>query len=206
MEDKLKENNLKIEKIVVDIFQPYFLLIFPIIVACFLVFETIKEAVKWAFIIITLLIAPPISYQYLKRWYFKKQGREVFDFHTMYRDSKKEMAILVALFIIPTCLAAYFLKYPKIIVAVIGALFGVIIVNFVLNFFVKSSFHLAGLFSCITSLWFLVGKYAFFLLPLVPLIAVSKKRLGHHTVDQMVIGSLVGIFVTIFVFWQIVGF
>lgn len=200
------ENSLKIEKIVVNVSQPYFLLILPIIVACFLVFQTIKEAVRWAILIVLLLIAPPISYQFIKKWYLEKKGKETFDFHTMYRGSKKEMEILIALFILPTCFASYFLKYPKIIIAVIGSLFGVIIVNFILNFFVKSSFHLAGLFSCLTSLWFLVKEYTFFLLPFIPLVAISKKRLGHHSILQMITGSLVGIFVTILVFWQIIGF
>jgi len=69
------ENNLKLERVVVNVLQPYTLLIFPIVVACFLVFQIIAKAIKWAILILSLLILPPVSYQYLRRWYLKKQGK-----------------------------------------------------------------------------------------------------------------------------------
>ena len=194
------ENNLNLEKIAVNVLQPYTLLIFPIIVACFLVFQTITEAVKWAILVLVFLIAPPLGYQYLRRWYLKKQGKETSDFHTLYRDSKKDMVSLAILFIVPTLLASYLLHYPKTIFTLIITLFSLAIFNLIFNLFYKSSFHLAGLSSCLTSLWFLIGKYSFFFLPFIPLVAISKKRIGHHTNSQMLVGFLIGIFVTALVF------
>jgi len=190
----------RVPKIVVNVLQPYTLLIFPIIVACFLVFQTIAEIIKWTILILSLLIVPPLGYQYLRRWYLEKQGKETSDFHTLYRNSKKDMVSLAILFILPTLLASHSLHYPKTIFAPIIALFSITIFNLILNLFYKSSFHLAGLSGCLTSLWFLIGKYSFFFLPLVPLLSISKKRIGHHTNSQMLVGFLIGIFVTALVF------
>ena len=117
-----------------------------------------------------------------------------------FRLSKKDMVILAILFILPTLLASHSLHYPKTIFAPIIALFSITIFNLILNLFYKSSFHLAGLSGCLTSLWFLIGKYSFFFLPLVPLLSISKKRIGHHTNSQMLVGFLIGIFVTALVF------
>jgi len=113
------------------------------------------------------------------------------------------MFISTLLFLIPPSLAFYFIDYPSIISAPLVSFLTWRAVNTILNLKTEVSYHLGDIALLLFSLWFLIGEYSLFGIPLIPLIAVSKKRIGHHTVPQMIVGFLTAAVITTVIFSQL---
>jgi hypothetical protein len=141
------------------------------------------------------MFIPGLGYAFLV-----KRSKPDISFRDFFRNSKKELFISTLIFSISTLLAIYFIDYPPIVNATLVSLISWKIVNAIFNLKFRISYHLGDIALLLVSLWFIIGRYSLFGIILIPVVAISKRRAGHHTITQMIIGFLAAAFITAFVF------
>ncbi|MBI2028344.1 MAG: hypothetical protein HYT07_01920 [Candidatus Levybacteria bacterium] len=118
--------------------------------------------------------------------------------------SRKEQRPILFLFVAFTllCYAISLLIFdgPKVLnIVVFAVVLGLIITNFI-NHWIKASIHLATVTSFLLLFGILHKGYYFLLLLLVPLLAWARIRSKEHTPLETLVGTLLGIFLTIAVY------
>jgi len=94
----------------------------------------------------------------------------------------------------------FILSGPKILFVVLFAVVvGLIIIIFV-NKWIKASIHLATLTSAVLFIGIVYRGYFFLFLALVPLLAWARVKTREHTPTETVIGSILGIVITLIVY------
>jgi len=89
---------------------------------------------------------------------------------------------------------------PKILFIDLFAVVLGLIVIIVVNKWIKASMHLATLASAVLFIGIVYKGYTFFLLSLIPLLAWSRVKTKEHSVRETIIGTILGIVITLFVY------
>jgi hypothetical protein len=89
---------------------------------------------------------------------------------------------------------------PKILyVDLFAIVLGLIVIIFV-NKWIKASIHLATLTSAVLFIEIVYKGYTFLLLGLIPLLAWSRVKTKEHSVKETIIGTVLGIVITLLVY------
>jgi len=89
---------------------------------------------------------------------------------------------------------------PKILfIALFAIVLGLIIIV-ILNKWIKASIHVATLTAVVLFIGIVYKGYFFLLLALIPLLAWSRVKVKEHTPMETVIGSILGIVITLIVY------
>lgn len=118
--------------------------------------------------------------------------------------SKKEQRPLLfsfsAFVIFCYLLSLYILDGPKILFIAIFAIILGLIVIIVVNRWVKASIHMATAMSVLLFIGIVYRGYFLLLLTLIPLLAWARIKTKEHTLLETVIGSILGIVITLVVY------
>ena len=97
-------------------------------------------------------------------------------------------------------LSLYILDGPKVLfIACLAIILGLIIIV-VVNKWIKASIHMATATSVLLFISIVYKGYFFLLLSLVPLLAWARVKMKEHTPLETVIGSVLGIVITLIVY------
>jgi hypothetical protein len=118
--------------------------------------------------------------------------------------SKKEQRPLLFSF----CAAVMFCYFlflfifngPKILYVDLFAIVLGLLVIVVVNKWIKASIHLATLTSAVLFIEIIYKGYTFLLLGLIPLLAWSRVKTKEHSVKETIIGTILGIVITLLVY------
>jgi hypothetical protein len=89
---------------------------------------------------------------------------------------------------------------PKILyIDLFAMILGLIVIIFV-NKWIKASIHLATLTSAVLFIGIIYKGYTFLLLGLIPLLAWSRVKTKEHSVKETIIGTILGIVITLLVY------
>lgn len=125
-------------------------------------------------------------------------------FFTNFDVSKKEQRPLLfafCAFIIFCYLTSLFiLNGPKVLFVALFAIVLGLMILIVINKWIKASIHLATFTSFALFIAITYGGFSFLLLALIPVLAWSRIKLKEHTLPETVIGTILGIMITLTVY------
>jgi hypothetical protein len=173
------------------ILNPLFILVF---LPYFLVFKatgSVADAVGWTSYSFIFLLAVGV---------FMVHGVRKRFFSDLDVSNRSQRPILFS-FLIATgviyILGLYLMFAPSILkVMAIGMMIGLVIVS-VVNRWIKASIHLAILSALLLGVVLGYGGRSFLLFSLIPLVAWSRVKIKRHTLPETIIGSGIGIVVSL---------
>jgi len=122
------------------------------------------------------------------------------NFDVSNREQRPLLFFVCGLAIFLYFLFIYFFNGPKIIyIDLFAVILGLTIITIV-NRWIKASIHLATLTSAVLFIGIVYKGYAFLLLGLIPLLAWSRVKTKEHSVRETVIGTILGIVITLIVY------
>jgi hypothetical protein len=97
-------------------------------------------------------------------------------------------------------LSLLILNGPKVLfIALFAVVFG-LIVAVIINQWIKASIHMATLTSVLLFIGILYGGYFFLLFLFIPLLAWARVKMKEHTPIETVVGTILGIVITLIVY------
>ena len=188
-------------RLVNNVLHPWVILtIMAALIACVTTSVTL-ERVRWTLLPLAASFLPVYVYTIVK--FRRLQRMEKID--TSIRDTMRERPreILISAFVfgIPPVVLLYFLGGPGEVLMLFIAITVVMICVALLNFTFRASFHLALVTASFCALWILIGTLALVSLPLIVLAGFFRWKLGAHTAGQLVAGAILGVAVTLLVFF-----
>lgn len=178
------------------IFNP---VVFVLLMPFFVVYrQTDSEwyALKWvvftgAFVFVGLLF---FLYGRMKGFYS--------DHDISIREQRHSLYLIAFIASVFYFLAAVFFKgifFPLSIIA-LGVILGVIVFE-IANFYIKASVHMAVVVGFVISLGLIYGPFAFLAsFWIILMVAWSRLYLKRHTMEELLMGGLLGTFITIFTY------
>ena len=88
---------------------------------------------------------------------------------------------------------------PVLVVAMSGIFLSIFVLS-IINTYIKASIHVASIAALIFSFNILYNGFFLLLLFLIPLIAWSRLKVHRHTMQEVIAGLLVGIFIPLVVY------
>lgn len=168
---------------------PAFLLIY------FIIFSSTGVTWQWAIsTIITLILFPTASLFWLK---FEKELTDV-DL-----DIKKERIVSFGLLVLlygSSFINSYILSAPKLIQALNLTLFILIAFLFAITWVWKISGHMVAISFMAVIIYLLQGNSALLFIPLAVFIGWQRYSLKHHTIGQLLAGTILGVLITFSIF------
>jgi membrane-associated phospholipid phosphatase len=155
-----------------------------------------SSAIKWEmfsgfFVVIGLLII----YLGIRRGIFSDEDLSK-------RKEREEFYYFALVLSFAYLIAALFLKGIFFHLSIVGlGLFLAIIIFTLINRFIKASIHLAALWAFTVAVSLLYGlNYFWFTVWIIPLVAWSRLYLKRHTKKELLVGSMLGILITLATF------
>jgi membrane-associated phospholipid phosphatase len=187
-------------RLVSNLVHPYVVLVPVLALAAFLEVREPFEIFKWtALSYVSALLFPTLHIKILgvivsRRGEPEKVSRE------FVRDRPLQLFVMAVLFGMPPALILYFLGGPRDMLIIILGITLVMVVLSLVNLAHRASFHLAMITAMLSALLFMVGPLSLTTLPLLPVLGLSRYRLGMHTPPQLVSGFFIGLAVSAGVF------
>ena len=196
-----RSGNTKIPRLITNILHPWVVLVPVMALAAYQAVREPFDCIKWTLLALVPALISPLIYAKVKSTMLSRNGSPQKISRSLFRDNPVQLLIMAGLFGIPAALILYFLSAPRNLLIIILGVTTVMFVIALVNFTYRASFHLAMVTSMLTSLWFLFGNISLFAFLLLPILCYSRYRLGAHTTLQMVAGFLIGLAVSIVVFY-----
>ncbi len=122
------------------------------------------------------------------------------DFDVSRKEQRPKLFVFGALITFLYLVSLFILNGPKILfIAVFGIILGVLVISIV-NRWVKASIHTATISAFSLSLVIIYGNTLLPLLLLIPLMGWARVKIKKHTPIEIVVGSFLGITLTIIVY------
>ncbi|MDP2585690.1 MAG: hypothetical protein Q8P29_02300 [Candidatus Levybacteria bacterium] len=173
---------------------PVFVL-FPILFILVAKFSTdYSHALKWTMFTYAFVLAIAL---------FVVAG-VILGFFSNFNVSKKEQRPLLFSFI-AFAMFCYFVSIfifnaPKILFIAFFAIVLCLIVMIIVNRWIKASIHLAIFTGAVIFILVVYGGYSFLLLTLIPLLAWARIKMGEHSLQETIVGTILGIVITLIVY------
>jgi len=153
------------------------------------------EKMLWLLLVVIVSGLPPI----LILLYEKSTGKVTSWFLTQRLERRDiEAAWFLGSFLLS--LGFWLLDAPRLLLAASVTLFLLSLGVTVVNFFWKISVHMVGVSFFVMMLLLVYSPGWLWLTLLLPVVAWSRIRLGHHTLTQVTVGTIVTILITYFSF------
>ena len=187
--------SLRRARLVSNVFHPWAVLVPVLALAAYQSVGRTPEFVKWALLAYIPAIGFPSLYAMMRTWMWSQGGNRQKISRSLFRDKPRELFITTAVFGIPAALLLHYLGGPRNLFIIILGVTAVMLVVALVNLKYRASFHLAMVTSMLTALWFLFSTVSLVSLLLLPILGLSRYRLGEHTPAQVVVGFLIGLVV-----------
>lgn len=191
----------QIARLVSSILHPWIVLAIIIGLAAYTAASHNGEWVRWILLALLLTYLPAMAYASIRTLSLRRDEGNDNTKLSLMRERPRELLITASLFGFPALLTLYILSAPLNIIVVVMAAAATMLAVALANLKYRASFHIALLTSAIFSLWALVGVVAIATISLIPLLGLSRYRLGEHNAGQLVIGFALGFVVTMTVFY-----
>lgn len=142
----------------------------------------------WSIIFLFLFVVPPTAYVY----FLLKNGK-VTDFHINTRKERLKPLIIILINTLLGLMAFYFIGGSKYLVFLAICCLVTMALMLAFTLFWKISGHCAAAGGLCVIALSLLNQAAIPFTVLIPIIAWSRVRLGHHTITQTLAGFLIGI-------------
>jgi membrane-associated phospholipid phosphatase len=192
----------KLAQIISAVLNPFLVGLALILLLSFGATATVGEAVKWSLMLVGISILPVFStIMYLVR-NDKMEG--------IFINIRRQRYIIYALAgvcnVIGYGLLIYF-KAPLVLTASYVAALASVVVFMCINFFWKISLHAAFAAASVTMLTILYGSLGAITAVMIPPVGWSRIELKHHSLMQVVAGTLLSsvIVVVVFHFFGLIG-
>ncbi len=183
-----------------NILHPWVLLV-PVVAA--IAYQAIDEPVerlKWTLLTIVPAVTLPLLYARIRTSMLATAESKPKITRSLVRDDPVQLLVMTGVFSIPAILILYLLDGPRDVLGIMVSLGLTMLVVVLINTAYRASFHLAMVTSLLTSLGLVFGGVALVTLPLIPLLALSRYRLGAHDPLQITVGFVIGIAASVLVF------
>lgn len=151
----------------------------------------------WTLIAITALGILPLVI-----WNQSRTKKGIYtNFDVSVRKDRYSMFTLITVLTLLVILFIFISNQPWPVVAGSLVLLLLVLASFVLNFWLKVSLHMAVSFYVALGLWQIHPLPAVLLFLAIPFIAWSRKQLGRHQNDELLIGGMIGMFCGILLVW-----
>jgi len=122
------------------------------------------------------------------------------NFDVSKREQRPLLFSVCAFAILCYSLFLYFFNGPKILfIDILAVILGLAII-IIVNRWIKASIHLATLTSAVLFIWIVYRGYTFLLLGLIPLLTWARVETKEHSVRETIIGTILGIVITLLVY------
>lgn len=192
----------KLAQIVSAVLNPFLVALALILLLSFATTDTVSEAVKWSLMIAGISIAPVFA----TIIYLVRNDRLEGIFINIRRQRYVIYALAGVCNIIGTGLLIYF-KAPQVLTASYVSALASVVVFMGINFFWKISLHAAFAAASVTMLTILYGSLGAITAVMIPPVGWSRIQLKHHSVMQVVAGTILSsvIVVVVFHFFGLIG-
>ena len=183
-----------------NILHPWVLMV-PVVAA--IAYQAIDEPIerlKWTLLTLIPAFTPPLLYARIRTSMLSTAESKPKITRSLVRDDPVQLLAMTAVFSIPAILILYLLDGPRDVLGIMVSLGLTMLVVALVNTVYRASFHLAMVTSLLTSLGLVFGGVALVTLPLIPLLALSRYRLGAHDPLQITVGFMIGIAASALVF------
>jgi len=191
-----------VAEIISKVLHPY--VIFPVVVML-IAYKGNPELVIWAkWTIIALLSAYfiPLLYMQIRVALVAHTTGVKIDSRSFFREQPNQMLLLAGLFGIPSALILFVIGSPsEIIATVVGVGLASLVIALV-NRAYRASFHMAIFTSMVIPLVIVLGPSWWFISLFILLLGLSRYYLGKHTPMQLTVGFLLGVVVSVDVFYM----
>ena len=163
--------------------------------------STLIEWGKWTLVTVLLAYILPVLYVRVRADFLRLDGQSQISLRSIFRERPEEIALLACLFGIPGLLVLHYLNGPDTLLALLMATAGAMFVAALINFVNRVSLHMALVTAMLSSVWLVFGPVSLVTLPLIILVGLARYFLKEHTPDQITSGFVLGVVVTMVVFW-----
>ena len=190
-----KDETLRRAKLVSNIFHPWVVLVPVLGLAANQSVGKPPEYIKWTLIAFLPATLSPLIYAKIRATVLSRRGNQRKISRSLVRNNPEQLFIMTALFGVPSALMLYYLDAPRNLLIIILGVTAVMFVVTLVNLRYRASFHLSMVTSMLAALWFLFGAVSLVSFLLIPILGLSRYRLGEHTLTQTAAGFLIGLVV-----------
>ncbi|MDO8473860.1 MAG: hypothetical protein Q7T05_08635 [Dehalococcoidia bacterium] len=186
---------VKWARLMSNIFHPWIVLVPVLGLAAYQALGEPLDSLRWTVIAFLPALVVPFIYGKIRVMVLSRGGERRRVSRSLVRNDPRQLLIMTGLFGIPAALTLHFLDGPRNLLVIILGVAAVMLAIAMINLTFRASFHLSMVTSMLTALWFLFGAVSLVSFMLIPVLGVSRYRLGEHTPIQMVVGIIVGLVV-----------
>lgn len=180
-------------KLVSNIFHPWAVLALVLAVVAYQATGNFIKGIEWTLATYLPAILFPFLYAKIRATMLSRGGIQHKISRSLVRNEPKQLFIVACLFGVPSALIIHFLNGPDSLLTIMLGCTAVMLVIAMINIKYRASFHLSMVTSMLLSLYFLFGPISLVILPLLPIIGLSRYQLGEHKPDQIVAGFFIGL-------------
>jgi hypothetical protein len=192
---------LKGAQTISNIFHPWAMLSLVTASVAYQICGKLFICAEWTLIVLSLAFGCPLMYAKLRAAALSQDGGRRRVSRSLFRNDPAQLVTVTLLFGIPPVMALIILKGPKSLLIFFVGVAAVMLAVSLINMKYRASFHISMNTSMLTALCFIHGPVCLLLLPLLPVIGLSRYRLREHTPGQMFTGFVIGLVVSSTVFF-----
>jgi membrane-associated phospholipid phosphatase len=186
----------RIANLTSNIFSPFLIGLVIILLVSVEVTTSVFDAIKWSLILIALSVLPIFIFiVYLVR------HNRLDGIFARSRNQRIRIYVPMAILASVSCIILIILQAPLMLLSLSIAGLSGTVVFMCINLWWKISLHTAFITAMVTILFILYGCVSMASIVLIPLIAWSRIKLGHHALSQTVTGALLGNIILVTVFY-----
>lgn len=185
----------KLAQVISIIFEPFTVSLIVLVLVTLQLPLPLEAKLKWFVVAVALGgLSPTLVYLYerktgkIKDWFITNRVER--------RDVQLAWFVGSGLFF----LIALFFDAPRLLLALSLTLVWLSLLITIISIYWKVSVHMVGVTLFVMVMLLAYSANALWLLVLLPLVAWARVRLGHHTLSQVTVATIMTIIVTYFVF------
>lgn len=187
---------LKSAQIISNIFHPWAILVPVTALAAYRFCKEPFECVKWTLIAIIPAFVFPLIYAQIRAVTLSRHGQRQRISRSLVRNDPAQLLIMAFLFGVPPALIIAHLHGPRNLLVIMLGVSTVMFLISLVNLKYRASFHISMNTAMLTALCFMYGPACLLFFSLLPIIGLSRYRLGEHTPGQMIAGFAIGLIVS----------
>jgi membrane-associated phospholipid phosphatase len=186
----------RIANLTSNLFSPFWIGLVLILLVLFQAADSLSEGIKWSLILTFISILP----LWLFVLYLVRRHRLDHAFANV-RQQRTRIYGLAVILAGVSCIILLSLGAPLILLALFTAGFLATVIFMCINLWWKISLHTAFITAAVMLLFILYGFMSMAAIVLIPLVAWARIELGHHSLAQVVTGSLSATSILVVVFY-----
>ncbi|KTB47821.1 hypothetical protein DEALK_06660 [Dehalogenimonas alkenigignens] len=187
-------------RMISNIFHPWAMLVPTTAMTACHVYKEPIECTKWTVLALLPAFVFPFFYTLLRARAQSNGGIHQKVSRSLVRDDPGQLLILTLLFGAPAILILLVLNSAPDLPIMFTGFTAVMLATALVNLRYRASFHISMITSMQVALLFVYGPIGLVFIPLLPIIGLSRFKLGEHTLKQILAGLTIGIVVSGVVF------